>query len=296
MTEQDQAPDGYLTSFIFPGLAVRGAIVQVAESWSKWSILRRYPGTVHDLLGQAMAAVPLMASTLKFEGVLSLQAQGDGALPFMVVQSSNDLEVRGTARWKGEIGGAASPALFGKGQLGIIIEPYGKGQRYEALVPLEGETIAECLAGYFNQSEQLDTRLLLCSGESGIAGMFLQRMPAEDSLDSDAWPRLTALLETLTNEELLGLSPQDIIRRLFHEETLQVFAARAVSLRCRCSHGKTSELLLSMGEAEVRDILAEQGQVEMECGFCGHKYIYDPAEIDALFAAEQAEPPTETRH
>ncbi len=295
MTE-DAMQDGLLTPFIFPELAVRGAITRASESWRDWITHRIYPETVQNLLGQAIAVAPLMASTIKFEGKLSLQAEGDGAIPMLVVQADHLLEVRGMARWKGEIGGAPNPVLFGSGRLGLIIEPAGEGPRYEGIVPLEGETLSSCLAGYFRQSEQLETHLNLAADELSIGGLILQRMPAEKTGDSDAWPRLLALAETLTEEELLGLSAEEIINRLFHEETVEVFPQRQVTLRCRCSHGRTSELLLNMGEAEVQSILAEQGQVEMECGFCGQRYVYETTDVEQLFAAQHSQPPTDSRH
>lgn len=291
-----ESGDGLLTPFIFTDLAVRGAIVQVGEAWRDWSSHRNYPATVQALLGQAMAAVPLMASTLKFEGRLSMQAEGDGAVPLLVAQATHDLQIRGMSRWLGEIGGAPNPSLFGKGRLGLIIENLNDGQRYDALVPLEGETLAACLIGYFAQSEQLETHLILADHEEGFAGLLIQRMPGERTEDEDAWHRLKALCETLNNDELLGLAAVEVLRRLFHEESVEVFPGRNVILRCRCSHGRTSELLLNLGEDEVRAILAEQGHVEMECSFCGQKYVYESAEVDQLFAAGQAEPPTRSRH
>lgn len=293
----EEAPeDGRLTPFIFPHLAIRGALMQAGRGWRNWYQHRNYPITVRDLLGQAMAAAPLMASTLKFEGRLSLQAEGDGPISLMVVQISHQLEMRGMARWKAEVGGAPNPALLGKGRLGLIIEPMGEGARYEGLVPLEGETLAGCLETYFRQSEQLETRLCLAADGEHMAGMLLQRMPAETSEDEDAWGRLSAFAETLSDEELLELEPQDILHRLFHEETLQLFDPRPVPVTCNCSHGRTSGLLLGLGEQEVRSILEEQGEVEMECGFCGQRYVYGQIDVDQLFAAEQAEPPTDARH
>ena len=292
---------GVLTPFIFTQHAVRGAVVQVTQGWAEWLSHRYYPQTVSQLLGQAMAAAPLLAATLKFEGKLSLQAEGDGAVPMLIVQASHDLEVRGMARLKNEItevGGAAGPSLFGEGRLGMILEPANDGQRYEAVVALNGATLGECLAAYFTQSEQLDTRVLLAADGERLAGILLQKMPPADvdGEDADTWPRLTALLETLSDEELLSLPVEEQLHRLYHEEEVALFEARPVSLRCQCSHARTSGLLLGMGETEVRSILQEQGQVEMECGFCGRQYRYQAVDIEQLFEAESAEPDSGLRH
>lgn len=290
---------GQLTPFLFSAHDIRGALIQISDGWRDWQRRGNYPRTVAGLLGQGMAAGGLLAASLKFEGRLSLQAEGDGAVPLLIVQSSEDLRIRGMARFSGEIGGAPSPALLGDARLGLVIEPQGDGQRYEALVPLEGSSLAACLAGYFTRSEQLDTRLQLAADNRSLAGILLQKMPAggnAETADADAWPRLTALLDTLQDEELLKLEPATLLRRLFHEEDVVLFDGRPVRLQCQCSHARTSSTLLSLGETEVRSILEEQGQVEMDCGFCGEHYVYLPSDIEQLFAAEQAGPRSNLRH
>lgn len=287
---------GWLTSFLFAEHEIRGVLIQLDAGWADWQRRGSYPSTVAEMLGQGIAAGGLLAASLKFEGRLSLQAEGDGAVPLLIVQSNEDLEIRGMARFKGEIGGAPSPALLGKARLGLVIEPRNQEQRYEALVPLEGDSLAECLAGYFTRSEQLDTRLSLAADDSRLGGILLQKMPASAVEDEDAWLRLTTLLETLQDTELLTLAPEDLLRRLFHEEDVTLFDARPVRLRCQCSHARTSSMLLGLGETEVRSIIDEQGQVEMDCGFCGERYVYLPSDIEQLFAAEQAGPESDTRH
>lgn len=287
---------GWLRPFLFAEHDIRGALVQIDDGWAEWQRRGNYPVTVAELLGQAIAAGVLLAGSLKFEGRLSLQAEGDGAVPLLIVQSNEALEIRGMARFNGEIGGAPSPALLGKARLGLVIEPQAEGQRYEALVPLEGDTLAACLASYFTRSEQLDTRLQLAANGERLAGILLQKMPASKAVDEDAWPRLTTLLETLQDTELLTLESQALLHRLFHEEEVSLFDARPVSLQCQCSHARTSSLLLGLGETEVRSIIEEQGQVEMDCGFCAKRYVYLPSDVEQLFAAEQAGPEDEIRH
>ncbi|MDX1497122.1 MAG: Hsp33 family molecular chaperone HslO, partial [Salinisphaeraceae bacterium] len=273
--------------------------IQISDGWEDWQRKGAYPETVAQLLGQGIAAGGLLAASLKFEGRLSLQAEGDGPVPMLIVQSDEDLLIRGMARFKGEIGGAPSPALLGKARLALMIEPDSGAQRYEAFVPLEGETLADCLAAYFSQSEQLETRLHLAADGQRLAGILLQKMPAGEAdimEDEDAWPRMSALLETLQDEELLGLDPAELLRRLFHEEDVVIFEQRPAVLQCQCSHARTSSMLLGLGEEEVRQILTEQGQVEMDCGFCGEQYVYQASDIEQLFAAEHAEPESDLRH
>ncbi|MGB1581387.1 MAG: Hsp33 family molecular chaperone HslO [Nevskiales bacterium] len=293
---------GLLTPFLFAEHDIRGALIQINSGWEEWQRKGNYPLTVAELLGQGIAAGGLLAASLKFEGRLSLQAEGDGAVPMLIVQASEALQIRGMARFNGEIGGAPNPALLGKARLALIIEPNAGGQRYEAFVPLEGETLADCLADYFTRSEQLETRLHLAADGQRLAGVLLQKMPVSErsetdcEADADAWPRLLALLETLQDEELLGLAPAEVLRRLFHEEDVVLFEERPAALQCQCNHARTSSMLLGLGETEVRQILGEQGRVEMDCGFCGERYVYQAADVEQLFAAEQAEPDSDLRH
>lgn len=296
MPESTDCGNG-LWRFLFEHLPVRGAVMRVGAEWRDLLAHREYPQAIQQLLGEAMAAGPLLASTLKQTGQLSLQAEGDGVVKLLLVQINQQFEMRGTARHTGDVT-AEGIALLGSGRLGLIVEPPAPASSYQALVPLVGASLQESLMHYFDQSEQLPTWLRLHATEAGLAGLMLQRLPAqEDSewVDED-WRRLSLLADTLQSDELMCLPIPDLLRRLFHEETLRLFESQPVHIRCRCSHGRISEMLLGLGRQEVDSILAEQGRLQIECGFCGRSYTYLLAEVSQLFTASVADPAGGRRH
>lgn len=277
--------DGQLTPLLFEERGVRGAILRLDDGVAAMFGHRDYPPDVLRLLGQACAAAPLLAAHLKFDGRLILQLQDGAALPLMVVQADDRLQVRGMAKYADGAGGDFQ-ALAAGGLLGLTLEPR-QGQRYQAMVEVRGARLSDALEGYFEQSEQLPTRLRLAADGQRIAGLLLQRLPGSDA--DEGWTHLQALFETLGEEELLALPPDETLHRLFHQESLRVFEPRPVALRCNCSHAGISAMLLSLGEAELAPVLAEQGQVEVGCQFCGRQYHYSPQDVAELFQAHRAE-------
>lgn len=279
---------GSLLRFVFEGMAVRGCAVRLTGSWRHLLQARPYPQAVRDVLGQALAAGPLLASHLKFDGRLSLQLQGEGDLRLLLAQvSRGGLEVRGMARHEAIAGQSSLAAMAGDhARLAINLEPaQPRAQRYQAMVALQGESLAHSLEGYFQQSEQLPTRLWLSADAHAAAGLMIQRLPADSGdFRQDDWLRLGLLGDTLTAAELLALDSERLLARLFGEERVRVFPAERTEVVCRCGEGRISRMLLALGRAEVEDILREQGRVEVECGFCGRTAVYGRAQVDALFA------------
>jgi molecular chaperone Hsp33 len=172
--------------------------------------------------------------------------------------------------------------IFGDGQLAITIDPEG-GQRYQGIVPLSHDTLAQCLEYYFEQSEQLPTRIWLAAEGEAAAGLLLQVLPGHDQgEDADIWPRLCQLTETVRKEELLELPASELLYRLYHEEVVELHAAEPVCFRCNCSRERTQQVLVSLGEAELRGILAEQGAIEISCQFCNQEYRFDAIDVEQL--------------
>ncbi len=297
MSEQPDSATG-LWRFLFNELPVRGALVRIGAEWRDLLSHRPYPEPVLQLLGEAMAAGPLMASTLKFEGQLTLQAEGEGPIKLLLVQINQQLEMRGMAKHAAKVEGAGIP-LLGNGRLGLIVEPPAPAPSYQALVPLVGERLQESLMHYFKQSEQLPTWLMLQATESGLGGLLLQRLPAkeeEQETVQEEWYLLGLLADTLQADELMRLPVADLLHRLFNQDSVQLFEPQPVHLSCKCNHGRISEMLLGIGRKEVDEILAEQGKLEIECGFCGRQYTYQPAEVEQLFNASTDNPPSDSRH
>ena len=285
-----------LQRFIFEGVPVRGEIVHLDATWR--AVLERhdYPAPLRAVLGELMAAAALLSATLKFDGSLILQMQGSGTVKLIVVECTSEQTMRATAKWDGELAAGSFRELVGDGRFAITIAPSDGKQTYQGIVELAGDSVSQVLEHYMAASEQLETRLWLGADGSQAAGMLLQRVPGPDGSDPDAWNRAVTLSETVTDRELLNLPARQIIHRLFHEEDVRVFDARILSFRCSCSRERVVSMLRLLGRAEVRSIVAEQGEVDVNCEFCNKRYALDAVDAEQIFAAEVVTPAASTRH
>ncbi|NWO07826.1 MAG: Hsp33 family molecular chaperone HslO [Alteromonadaceae bacterium] len=270
--------------FIFEHSQVRGAWVQLGESYQTIINQAPYPESVRQLLGESLSASVLLSSTLKFHGSLSLQAVGEGPLTTLMAECSHKRNIRGIARFEEQAisGGKNLNELLGQGRMAITITP-DQGQRYQGVVPREADSLAGCLEEYFERSEQIDTRLFLFANEDNAAGLLLQRLPGDTEEDEDLWNRVEHLAATVKADELLELDSETLLHRLFHEETVRLFDPEPVAFHCSCSRERTLAALESIGREECYSILDEQGSITMDCQFCHANYRFDRNDIDHLF-------------
>ena len=147
---------------------------------------------------------------------------------------------------------------------------------------LEGEHLATAFEGYFQQSEQLPTRLLLAADDKSAAGLMLQKLPG-DTGDDDGWTRAKALFDTLSPAELLDWPTDTLLHRLFHEDRPELMARRGLQFACSCSRERVEAMLQTLGEEEARSAVADN-HVEIRCEFCGQGYRFTDTEIAGLFA------------
>lgn len=275
----------YRRKFIFENLAVRGELVRIERTLGRVLANRPCPIALQGLLGEALAAAALLAGTLKFEGHLALQARGTGPLNLLMAECTHDGHLRAIARHEGEIPDAPLYSLLGAddggGHLAITIDPVD-GQRYQGIVPLDGLSLGECIEHYFAQSEQLSTRLWLVAGNGLAAGILLQELPASGEIapDADGWNRLCRLTDTLTEAELVGLSAEALLTRLFHQEDVRLFDADELAFACSCSRERTLNALLGLGMSELQSILAEEGRIETVCEFCNEVRVFMPEDLN----------------
>jgi molecular chaperone Hsp33 len=295
-----------LHRFMFEQYPIRGHLVHLDAAWRALIEHREYPAPIRDTLGEAVAASLLLAATIKFDGVLSLQLQGDGPVHLMLAQCTSGLGVRGLARYgeakyaEGGFAGEGTDAagiadLIGAGNLTVTLETDDGSQRYQGIVPIAGRRLAESLQVYFENSEQLPTRLWLHADADGASGMLLQRLPIADAPPGvhaadaaavdDAWRRVQLMGETLTPGELRTLGDAEILHRLFNEDDVRLYEPTPVYFRCRCSRERVGGMLQSLGEAETRSVLAERGEVEVRCDFCNRAYVFDAVDVAQLFNA-----------
>lgn len=276
-----------LQRFVFEGAAVRGAIVRLDAAWRAALERREYPDAISSLLGELLAASTLLTSSLKLDGSLILQIQGQGPLKLLVAECAGDLAVRATAKWEEPLAVSGLADLVGKGRFVITLDPKNGGETYQGVVAVNEPSVAAALEHYMQQSEQIDTRLWLACDRGRATGLMIQRMPGVPSHDADAWPRAEALAATIRPDELLGLDSRTIIRRLFHEEDIRLFDPEVVTFRCNCSRDRVANMLRMLGTDEVRSVVAERGEVEVSCDFCGRRYVFDRVDAEQLFASEQ---------
>ncbi|MGO8855759.1 MAG: Hsp33 family molecular chaperone HslO [Steroidobacteraceae bacterium] len=292
-----------LHRFMFEHYPIRGHLVHLDASWRALIEHREYPDAIRTTLGEAVVASLLLAATIKFEGVLSLQLQGAGPVHLLLAQCTGGLGIRGLARYReDDISGTAARGiadLIGAGNLTVTVESDDGSQRYQGIVPITGERLADSLQIYFENSEQLPTRLWLYADEKGAAGMLLQRLPGEGMRGTaaagvpvadlvaidDAWRRVQLIAATLTADELRTLADAQILHRLFNEDDVRLFEPAPVYFRCRCSRERVSGMLQGLGEAETRSVLDERGEVEVRCDFCNRAYVFDAVDVAQLFNA-----------
>lgn len=286
MSQQDQ-----MHRYLFENHAVRGELVNVSQTWREITAGHDYPQPVQQILGELLVATSLLTATLKFDGDITVQLQGDGPLNLAVINGNNQQEMRGVARVQGEIAdGSSLKQLVGNGYLIITISPK-EGERYQGVVGLEGDTLAACLEDYFMRSEQLPTRLFIHTGEAdgqpGAGGVLLQVLPAQDS-QMDDFSHLATLTETLKTEELLTLPANEVLWRLYHQEEVTVYDPQPVCFKCTCSRERCADVLSTLPQHEVDEILAEDGNIDMHCDYCGSHYVFDAVDIAAIRSGSAA--------
>ncbi len=281
-----------LNRYLFEDLSVRGELVQLDETYQHMITSKEYPAPVQKLLGELLVATSLLTATLKFEGSITLQLQGNGPVSLAVINGDNNQKVRGVARWEDDIADDAGlHDMMGSGYLVITIEPK-QGERYQGVVGLEGDNLAEVLEGYFLRSEQLKTRLWIRVGEQDgkphAAGMLLQIMPDGTGTPED-FEHLEQLTNTVKDEELFTLEANELLYRLYNQEKVKVFEPQPVQFQCGCSRERSAAAIVTLSRDEVYEILAEEGFVALHCDYCGTTYSFDSAQVAELFAQDSSE-------
>ncbi len=277
MIQHDQ-----LHRYLFENVAVRGELVTVSETLEQVLANHSYPQPVKNVLAELLVATSLLTATLKFAGDITVQLQGDGPMSLAVINGNNNQQLRGVARVQGDIPENADlETLVGNGYLVITIAPE-EGERYQGVVGLEGDTLAACLEDYFLRSEQLPTRLIIRTGEHdgkmAAGGILLQVMPAQNAQTSD-FEHLATLTDTIKAEELFGLPANDVLWRLYHEEEVTVYDPQTVEFKCTCSRERCADALRTLPDEEVDSILADDGEIDMNCDYCGSHYVFNSMDI-----------------
>jgi len=278
--------------FLFEHVDVRGELAQVSGAFAQIMGMQQYPPAVARLLGEFLSAAVLLASNLKFDGALILQARSERQLPLLMVECRSDLTVRGIVRGAATATAQTFSELLGGGTLTITIEPQG-GKRYQGIVTLGEDSLAQSLESYFGSSQQLTSRVWLACDGTHAAGMLLQQLPSQRLTDPEAralnWEHLCTLADTIREDELLCLEPSTLIHRLYHQEALRLFKPTPVQFGCSCSRARIEHALIALGAEELRSILNEQGEVSADCEFCQQRYTFGAGDLAEILEPEDQE-------
>lgn len=285
-----------ISRFLFEQAAVRGEIVHLDATWQTVMDQHDYPPVLRRAMGELMAAAALLAATLKLQGSLILQIQGQGAISLLVVECAAEGTMRATAKWSEDIIDADFIELVGDGRFAITLMNAEGQQNYQGIVPLEGRNVAEILENYMLRSEQLETRLWLAANAETAAGLLLQKLPDQPQMDEDMWDRASHLAETVTEAELLQLPAATLLHRLFSEENVRLFEPQPISFNCSCSLDNVANMLRMLGQEEIHSILDEREEIEIHCDFCNRRYAFDRIDTEQIFATQVIPPSSPTRH
>ena len=271
--------------FLFKELNIRGQHIRLQDSWQAMVKDRHYPQSIVTLLGELTAMSVLMANGMKHQGRVTMQIQGSGPITLLVVDVTHDLKIRGVAKTNKAVTTETTlDELLGNGQILMTLENTQTQHHYQSYVPRDGETLAECFETYLSQSEQLPSKIWLAADTEHLGGVMIQKMPGTDGHDEDGWERIVHLTTTVKKEELTLLPAFELLNRLFHEETLELFDAEEVIYECPEDKKRVTDMLLSLGETEVRSILEEQGEIVIHNEMCNFHLRFNEADIDDLFA------------
>lgn len=277
-----------LSSFSFDTTPIHGRVVHLTDSWIRIRDRHHHVPRAERLLGEMVAIVAMLAQGIKLDGSVILQIRGRGPVTTAMAECTDRTVLRGMLRENGTVTGRQLVDLTGGGQLAITLKPH-RGELYQGIVDLQTNSVAGAVEAYFATSEQLPTRIWVAAARTSVAGLMLQRMPVgrqkadAAEADADAWQRMQILADTVADDELLRLSTEPLLRRLFAAEAVRLQPPKTLSFGCSCSRQRTANALRIMGRAEVAAILAEEGRITVTCEFCGTTYGYDSIDAHLLF-------------
>jgi len=284
-----------LRRFLFEDLGIRGVWVNITASWQTAKNHQQGPENAQLLLGQGLAAVALLSSTIKFNGSMIMQIQGEGDFKALVAQSTHDRNIRGLIRSDIHVQDGTLSEMFGNnGRLVLTIEPEDANP-YQGIVALDGDNLGDAIENYFEKSEQLNTRVWLYADAHTAMGLLIQELPSKD-LDSKEWERIQLLANTLTEKEALTWGSEELLYKLFSEDVVRLYEPESVQFKCSCGRPRIERTLRALGEEELNSILAEQGKIEVNCEFCGAHYKFDPIDIANALNEDHVSSSPDTLH
>ena len=284
-----------LIPFVFESLPVRGALVQLESAWQRMQLGHDYADSLAEVLGHSAAATALIAQSLKFDGTITFQIRSDGPLGMLVMQSTDDLDLRGMASADGISGNTVFADLMAGARCAVTVDSGAMERPYQGIVDIGPESLAASLENYFAHSVQVPSHVHLACDRVLCGGILLQQMPEESPLQEDDWRRLGLLAKTLRTGDMADGASHELLHKIFAEDDVRAYKPRGARFRCRCTQQKVEEVLRLLGEEETRAACAEQGRVAVTCEYCGRLRTFDAVDVTRVFT-EQAVSGTDSVH
>ena len=288
------------TSFNINKTTIMGRFVQLDKTINDILSRHKYPADVEGVIAESVSLAVLLSSSLKYDGLFTLQFQSDGAVSMLVVDVTSDGKIRATARFdeskiekirnpnekfkltKDEM--LEAPHWLGGGHMAFTVDQGKNTELYQGIVAIKGKNLSEVAMEYFKQSEQIETfiNLFINRQKNGIwqsAGLILQKLPAKEATP-EAWEEATVFAQSLKKEEVFdaSLNSKTLLHRLYHNSDLKISGEKSFSFACRCSREKLIETLIGFKETELEEI-SVKGKISADCNFCGETYIFDNSEL-----------------
>tara|TARA_R110001592_G_scaffold79054_3_gene236750 strand:- start:982 stop:1992 length:1011 start_codon:yes stop_codon:yes gene_type:complete len=315
--ENIMIPDNFVQTFQLESTGIRGRIVRIGAVLDDIIEAHNYPLPISHLVAETITLSLALSGMLKYEGIFTLQAQGDGPLHMLVADVTSEGIVRGCASFEEERFQKSREQIaalktqessqnhlaqyLGKGYLAFTVDQGQSAERYQGIVDIKGASMVDCVQHYFTQSEQIGTGIKMAVGKRGdhwrAGAIMLQNTPEEGknpaagtaNFDEDDWRRAMILLDSCTEDEMLSpeLSSDELLMRLFHEEGIRVYDRHPVSKGCRCDEGRVENILLTMPVEDIEHMSVEK-EIRMTCEFCSKTYVFKEADILRRIKAEKS--------
>ncbi len=280
-----------LQRFLFENALVRGEFIHIEQSFQTIVAQHPYPQPLRQLLGEALCVAGLLSAIIKFNGRLTVQFRGQGKLKLLLAQCNNDFQLRGLAKWEGELSEDELMAALHQGTLTIILDAGTQKSRYQGIVNWRGNSLRESIEGYFRDSEQLATKIFLAVDETAAAGLLLQVLPGsvqhQDGIEKEInqlnFAHIAQLSSALQTADLLQMNYATLLQQLFPEETIRIFKPSDVIFHCSCSRKRGEDAILLLGREEAEAELKDKQTIIVTCDFCNKEYVFDRVDVAAIF-------------
>lgn len=281
-----------LHRFIFDTVPVRGEYICIEKSYQTIVNQHAYPSPIRHLLGEALCVAGLLRAIIKFKGRLTVQFRGKGKLKLLLAQCDDRFNIRGLAKWEGDLGYPELMQAFTQGVLVIMIDMEDKQNAYQGIVNWQGNSLAASIEGYFRDSEQLATKIWLNVSDVAVAGLLLQIIPAtgkdtsslEMASSDQTWQRMISSPGDLDKQELLTMNYEALLQQSYPDDDIRIFRAEKVQFNCSCSRKRSEDAIYLLGKEEAEDELKKNNSIMVTCDFCNKEYSYDRVDVAKIFA------------